>query len=572
MSKSYTPKELNDLGDKHFYGKNITKNIEIAYTYYKQAADMNNPIGIYNVGKYYEAKQEFKKAFYYYEKATELDYGKAYLKIYKFYLDGIGTRKSKKRAFKSLKTAIDNNEISAYHLLGKLYEKGIGTKKNPDKAYDLYELSANRNNREGMYLLGEFLLKQKNKDKEHENAFYWLDKAAGLGYEVAIHRLKNLYKLPHPFLSKRSELYLEEMIFHYDELLAKAKDINALERVALAYFEGRTFLQVNYAKAFQYFKLLHEADHTLGYLGLGKLYLYGLGVKKDYDQARDYLEIASSRNISEAKSLIGDIFRHGYGVDIDYNKAKEYYLAAAEDDFIDGLINLSLLHYRQQIKNSSNLSAFTYIKRAVEKDNPKAYFWLGHYYELGIGTDKDIDESIKAYKKAIQLGNNASRYKLAKLLYKQIRTTKMSKRKQASGFLEVKELLFTYLENVDIDNRLKAMYLLGDLYKEPNFALASEKISRYYYELAAENGYSKAMNRLFELFKESDFSRALKWLEKSCENPSDGEELYLLGKLYEKGYKTLEKDLVKAEKLFTKSAELNYTKAKEQLMFHENNT
>mgnify|MGYP005848216583 CR=1 FL=1 len=570
MDRNYTPKQLNDLGDKHFYGKTIEKNIEVAYTYYKKAADMNNPVGIYNVGKYYQAKKALKKAFYYYEKATELDYGKAYLKLYQFYLDGLGIRKSKKRAFKALKQAIDTQEVSAYHLLGKLYEEGIGTKKNLDKAYDLYELSANKNNKEGMYLLGEFLLKQKNKDREHENAFYWLDKAASLGYKQAILRLKSLYNEPHPYLEKRSKLYLEEMIFHYDELLAKLADLNALKRVASAYYEGRTFLQVNYEKAYKYFRALHEADEILGYLGLAKLFLFGLGIKKDYDRAIDHLEIASSRNNSEAKYLIGEMYRHGYGVEKDYNKAKEYYLAAAEDNLVDGLINLSLLHYRKQIKNSSFLQAFTYIKRAVEKKSPKAYFWLGLYYELGIGTDKNINESIKAYKNAIQLGNNASRYKLANLYYKQIQKVKQSKRKQASIFKEIKELLFTYLDNVDSDNRLKAMYLLGDLYKEENFSENSAKISRYYYELAAENGYSKAMNRLYEIFKETDFSRALSWLEKACVNPSDGEELYLLANLYETGYKSVKKDLVKAENLLTKAAELNYSKAKEKLMFENN--
>ncbi|MFW5793962.1 MAG: tetratricopeptide repeat protein [Bacillota bacterium] len=570
MAKNYTPKELNDLGDKHFYGEGITKNIEVAYTYYKQAADMNNPVGIYNVGKYYEAKEAYKKAFYYYEKATELDYGKAYLKLYQFYLSGQGTRKSKKRAFKALKQAIDSQEVNAYHLLGKLYEEGIGTKKNFDKAYDLYELSANKNNKEGMYLFGEFLLKQKNKDREHENAFYWLDKAAGLGYEKAILRLKSLYNEPHPYLEKRSKLYLEEMIFHYDELLAKQADIAALKRVASAYFEGRTFLQANYEKAYKYFRALHEADEILGYLGLAKLYLYGLGINKNYDKALDYLEIASSRNNTEAKYLIGEIYRHGYGVEIDFNKAKIYYLAAAEDNLVEGLINLSLLHYRKQIKNSSFLQAFTYIKRAIESKSPKAYFWLGLYYELGIGTDKNTSEAIKAYKNAIQLGNNASRYKLANLLYKHIHTTKLSKRKQSAIFQEIKELLFTYLTNVDSDNRLKAMYLLGDLYQEDNFADKSAKTSRYYYELAAENGYAKAMNRLYELFKEEDFDRALMWLKKACENPSDGEELYLLANLYETGYKSINKDLVKAENLLTKAAELNYSKAKEKLMFENN--
>ena len=46
-----TPKELNEIGDQYFYGQGIDKNIEVAFTYYKRAADQNNPVGLANVGK-----------------------------------------------------------------------------------------------------------------------------------------------------------------------------------------------------------------------------------------------------------------------------------------------------------------------------------------------------------------------------------------------------------------------------------------------------------------------------------------------------------------------------------------
>ncbi|MDA3931953.1 MAG: tetratricopeptide repeat protein [Tenericutes bacterium] len=568
MNDKYTPKDLNQLGDDYFYGKKQEKNIELAYTYYKKAADMNNPVGIYNVGKYYLEKEDYKKAYQHFKKATDLDYTEAYITLYEMYMDGTGIRKSKKKAFKALKSAADQHDATTYHLIGRMYEQGIGVGTDHDKAYEYYESSATKNNAEGMYYIALFLLNKKNKHNEYETAFYWLDKAANMHHKLSIRKLIELYQSSHEYVNNRSLLYLEEMAFYYQELLAKTKDIESLKIVAKAYEEGRTFLTINYSKAFDYYKLLHEHDEVLGYLGLGKCYLYGLGVEQNYDLAKDYLDLASSRNNSEAKNLLGDIYRHGYGVNADFEIAKSYYLGAAENEFVDGLINLSLLHYRQQIKNPSPSQAITYINRAVEQDSPKAYFWLALYYELGIGTDKNLQSSIDAYKKAIQLGNNASRYKLANVLYKNIKRNPLSKRKTDMVFNEVKTLLMTYIEAVDGDNRLKAMYLLGDLYKEDLFSKHSDKTSRYYYEVSAENGYVKAMNRMYEIYQDEDFEAALSWLKKACETPSDGEELYLLALLYEKGNKYINKDLVKTDKLLVQSSNLNYSKATEKLMIN----
>ncbi|MFP4478001.1 MAG: tetratricopeptide repeat protein [Candidatus Izemoplasmatales bacterium] len=570
MGKDYTPKDLNQLGDAYFYGKDQEKNIETAYTYYKQAADMNNPVGIYNVGKYYLKKEEYKKAYQQFKKATDLDYTEAYIALYEMYIEGTGIRRSKKKAFKALKSAADQNDVRTYHLIGRMYEQGIGTSADYDKAYQYYESSATKNNVEGMYYMALFLLTKKNKKNEYETAYYWLDKAANMHHVPSIKKLIQLYQDGHEYVSKRSDLYLEEMAFYYQELLAKTDDLDALKMVAKAYEEGRTFLTINYRKAFDYYQKLHEHDEVIGYLGLGKCYLYGLGVDPNYDLAKDYLDLASSRNVSQAKNLLGDIYRHGYGVEADCEIAKSYYLGAAENDDVDGLINLSLLHYRQQIKNPSPSQAMTYIKRAVSKDSPKAYFWLALYYELGIGTEKDLKLSMDTYKKAIQLGNNASRYKLANILYKDIKRNPLSKRKTDMVFQEINELLMTYIEAVDGDNRLKAMYLLGDLYKEDLFSKKSEKISRYYYEVAAENGYVKAMNRMYEIYLDEDFEASLAWLKKACENPYDGEELYLMALLYEKGNNYISQDLLKADQLLVQASNLNYSKATEKLTLKGN--
>jgi hypothetical protein len=562
-----TPKELNKLGDQAFYGQDQDKNIELAFTYYKQAADMNNPVGLYNLGKYYFTKENYKKAYQYFKKSMDLEYSESYLKLYQMYIKGMGIRRSKKKAYKIIQEASEHYIIQSYHILGQMYEEGIGTRQNTKLAHKFYEQSASKNQAIGMYYFGLFLLKQKNKNQEHEQAFYWLDKAASMHYKPAILEMIELYQLPHSFVNKRSNLYLEEMVFHYKELLAKTKDIDALREVAKSYEEGKTYLSKSHQKSFDYYRILHELDDIEGYFGLGKAYLYGLGVEKDYDKAKDYLEIASSRNYHEAKTMLGDIYRHGYGVQADYHKAKEYYLGAAENDQIDALINLSLLHYRGQINHANVNQAFVYITRACEQDNAKAFFWLGLYHELGIGTEIDKEEAMNAYKRAIQLGNNAARYKLSSLMYKELKKKGLSKRKQDQAFEEIKTLLMTYIEAVDSDNRLKAIYMLGELYLEEKYSRYSPKISRYYFELASENGYAKAMNRLYDIYLDEDLETAISWLKKASETELDGEALYKLSLLYEEGQGSIPKDYAKSQKLLAKSAKLNYAKAIEKITF-----
>ena len=565
MERELTPKELNTLGDQAFYGQGQERNIEVAYTYYKQAADMNNPVGIYNLGKYYYQKAEYKHAYRLFQKASELDYQPAFIKLYDMHMQGIGVRRSRKKAFKYIKTGAELHDSATYHLIAHMYDEGLGTRRNEEKAKMYFEMSATKNHLEGMHGYGLFLLERKNKSNEHETAFYWLDKAAQHHYIPSIEYLINLYQKGHSFLRKKSQIYLEEMAFHYQELLAKTKNIQALHEVAKAYREGRAYLSINYDKAFTYYRMLHELDDIQGYLGLGQAYLYGLGTEKDYEKSIDYLEIASSRNNIEAKNLLGEVYRHGYGVDIDYQKAKGYYLGAAEKGNIEALIHLSLLHYRGQINNASKLQAFTYIKKATEAKMPNAFFWLGLYYELGVGVEKDIEKSIQTYKKAIQLGNHASRYKLANILYKEIKKQVQSKRKLDQLFIEIRHLLWTYIEHVDEESRLKAYYMLGELYLEPRFKEKSHKISRYYFECAAHGGHSKAMVRMYDIYRNNHIHEALDWLFKAIEKPMDGESYYQLALCYQEGEGYLEKNLKLADDYFKKAAKMNYAKALEKL-------
>ncbi len=561
-----TPKQLNDHGDQYFYGQGVTKNIETAFTYYKRAADLNNPIGYFNVAKYFIAKAQHKEALSYLAKAKDLGYTKANITLANLYLKGQGTRKSKKKAFKMVMEAVSGNDIDALVILGQYHQKGIGTKKSEVKAHEAYEKAAQKEHALAMFYLGSLLLEAKKIKTDDENGFYWLDKAAENGSKEAMNKLKKLYQAPHPYLKKKSRLYLDEMVFYYDELLAKSHDLDALERVSQVYFEGNTFTKVNDEKAYRYFKELHENDHTIGYMGLGLCYLYGRAVETDYKKAKQLLEIADTRGNAIAQNALGEIYRLGYGVEIDYQRAKDFYFEAAKNNDSHALINLGLLNYRKQISGAKPELAFRYMQNAVSKHNDIAYYWLGIFYDKGIGIDKDFKKAETAFKHAIAARIDGAKYKYAQLLFDHVQTIKRAKKKQPI-YLDIRDLLFEYIQSKHTSsvNSTYAMYMLGELYRFEDFDLKSDKISRYYYELASENKLTKAMVRMYHILKGIESEPAINYLMEAARHPVDGESLYELANLYWEGHPLVPKDQMKAKQLYGQASQLGYQPAKEKL-------
>jgi TPR repeat protein len=82
-----------------------------AFTWYSQAARLNHPEALNNIGVMYfngrGVEQNFKKAFDYYQKAAELDNPTAQYNLGCLYRDGKGVAVDKKQAMKWLGKAAE---------------------------------------------------------------------------------------------------------------------------------------------------------------------------------------------------------------------------------------------------------------------------------------------------------------------------------------------------------------------------------------------------------------------------------------------------------------------------------
>ena len=566
MNNPMNPKALNELGDKYFYGQEGSKNIELAFTYYKQAADQGNPVGLYNVGNYFLVKQDYRNAIDYLHKSLSSGYSKAFLALADMALNGQGMRKSKKKAFKYTSSGAKLGDIDAINQLARFYSEGIGVSKDIKKAWEYYQQSADKNDPEGMYRLGRLHLDTAAAKRNPEKAIQWLDKSAASGHPNAIRQMRDLYQKPHPYYAKRSFAFLAEMVFYYDELLAKTGSIDALERVAIAYLEGTPPAKQNGEKAIEYLEMLLTSDNTLGHFGIGYSAMMGFGIPRDSSRAIKHLEIAANRGLEKAMIKLGDFYRLGISGAPDPELAKKWYYEAAKKNSPEALVNLGLLHYRNQIINASGELAYQYFETAAKKGNMSAHYWLGILHERGIGCLVDYSAAEKSYQKAIAGNVPGASYKYAVLLYDTaVKIT--SKGKAKARAKKAIDLFRSYLKQPSRAkaNEAYSCYYLALMYQQGLGADRSPRISRYWFERSSELGLSKAKVALYQLLKVTDPVQAISFLEQAALQQHDPEALYELGILTLQGTAQKSPDTVRGRQYLEASAKKQYRPAIERL-------
>ena len=100
----------------------------------------------------------------------------------------------------------------------------------------------------------------------------------------------------------------------------------------------------DYLRAFDYFSKAAFLGHSGALYYLGIMYLKGLGVALDVNQALHNLNMAATQGEIEALDALGKIYQFGYS-DIlpDYKKAESYYKNAINLGYPPSMLNLALL-------------------------------------------------------------------------------------------------------------------------------------------------------------------------------------------------------------------------------------
>lgn len=277
------------------------------------------------------------------------------------------------------------NSSNSQMFLGLMHFYGRGVKNDIAKAKKYFELSAKQKNSVANLQLGYIYLSEKNYTK----AIEYLNMSGKLNNSIAL-------------------LYL-----------------------GIIHFMGN-YVCKDISKAINCWEQSAKLENPIAYLYLGDCYLdYGV---KGYSLAKKHYNIAAQYNIPEAFYSIGILYYYGLGVDKNYNEAKKYFEKATHG-FIHprALFKLGIMHIRDSNDKNCIPRGLSYLKLAAKYKNIDALSYLGNMYYSGIIFDVDCQKAIeyflectKYYNEKVLIYSNIFDEIIQKRIYNQYRYTSLN--------------------------------------------------------------------------------------------------------------------------------------------------
>lgn len=285
------------LGKFYYYGEDVIKDFEKAFTYLSKASALGNInataliINALVLAKMYNLAKNYVLSIFN-ENDSELInlLGDCYTK------DPLASIESISEGIGYYRKSLKMGSLNAMVNLGDCYLNGKGVIKNVSKAFELFSKAANLNNSEGKMKLGHCYLNGIGVYHDYNKGIDCYKKAAELGNSESAYFLGDLY-----YKKNHSEA------IKYYELAKKLGTTNSLLNLAKCYYFDN-----NYQKAFE---ILNERTSDPESLTLlGDLYLHGKGVDENQVKAFECYKKAYQYGYSAASSKYCYCYFKGYGV------------------------------------------------------------------------------------------------------------------------------------------------------------------------------------------------------------------------------------------------------------------
>jgi hypothetical protein len=172
----------------------------------------------------------------------------------------------------------------------------------------------------------------------------------------------------------------------------------------------------DYAAAYRIWTPMAENGDANAQANLGILYLRGLGVSKDIQQAMQLFQTAAAKGNGQAEFQLGLMFAKGVGVQQDYSEAMRWYeMAADQGDAVAGYGIGRLFEEGFGVPQNDHIAAVWY-RRAAEKGIAPAQFNLSQMITKGKGGEKKNDAEAFAWcRKAADQGYGKAAATLANM-------------------------------------------------------------------------------------------------------------------------------------------------------------
>ncbi len=225
---------LVNLGYMHETGQGVPKDIVKAISYYRQAAELGNPVALYNLGRSYYTgtnglpldwsaarryldtasgeglvaaqhllgqlnldQNQASNAVVWFARAAEHGFVPSMCSLASLYHYGRGAPVDLSRAIQWYRRAADSDFVPAQYQLGVIYDSGSSVQ-NPVMAETYLRKAAEHGHRESQYLLGQYFYRGRVMKSDMAEAYRWWTLSEMSGLEVASAARRQLMRIIAP--------------------------------------------------------------------------------------------------------------------------------------------------------------------------------------------------------------------------------------------------------------------------------------------------------------------------------------------------------------------------------------
>lgn len=380
---------LVEEGLDYFYardGKEIDNTK--AFDLFSQAAELGSAEGYYYLGCAYQTPEyhdivdaDYKKSTEAFEKAYDLGYSLAGVKLGQVYEYGSGVRTDYKKAKVYYEEALAEGFVEANYGLGSLYYDGKGVKEYKKKAKEYFQLAAESEDPSWAVSAYDRLAKIEEYGDSYVNGtVYDYDNEDGraVNYEKVIEYLTEANELctwNGDYLALLQSAYAknddtENAENYKNQFLAWCEKAESVENVrylvsACNMYRSRGYADFDEAKAHEYCLKAAELGDANAMNGVGYDYMHGRGVEQNYEAAIEWYEKAAELGESFSMNNIGYVYQFAYE---DYETALEWYEKAAE------------------LGEPTSMNQIGYVYKKFYEDTKTAKEWHQRAIDLGMTT------------------------------------------------------------------------------------------------------------------------------------------------------------------------------------------
>jgi TPR repeat protein len=187
--------------------------------------------------------------------------------------------------------------------------------------------------------------------------------------------------------------------------LAERGNPRAQNGLAIMYVRGLG-VSTNLDQAFKWHQKSALQGNAMAQFFLGLMYADGQAESRDPAKGASWLRVAAQQGLSVAQFNLGAMYAKGEGAEKDSRQAAGWYRRAAERGYALAQHNLALLYLSGEGVTQNYAEAFRWEQKAAEQGDPNAQYGLGILFARGgDGVPSSYNEAFKWIASATQQGH-----------------------------------------------------------------------------------------------------------------------------------------------------------------------